>query len=313
MTLTAKKVKISRNGRTGLLKPEAIREGTVQSFDGTKIAYRSVGKGEQTLICCNGLGVSTFFWTYLERAFRDSHRVITWDYRGHGKSELKGNPKHYNIDALVKDCKAVVDKLELKKPIFIGHSLGVQITLEFYRRWSEKMGAIVSCYGSPGHPMDNFFNMRISRTLFRIVHTLGTLFPKESNLISKFLLKNPLSFWLGGLLKITNIGMVSRKDADRYIDHILNVDPLFFTMLLKSAQDHTAEDILREIKIPTLIIAGEHDQFTPMWLSKKMHRLIPKSEILVMQKATHAGLVEQPDLINLRIEKFIRERVGLKK
>ena len=80
-------------------------------------------------------------------------------------------------------------------------------------------------------------------------------------------------------------------------------------MLLKSAQEHTAEDMLKTIKVPTMIVAGEHDQFTPMWISKKMHRLIPESELFVMNKATHAGLVEQPDLINLRIEKFIQERV----
>jgi hypothetical protein len=40
-----------------------------------------------------------------------------------------------------------------------------------------------------------------------------------------------------------------------------------------------------------------------------MHRLVPESELFVMHKATHAGLVEQPDLINLRIEKFIKDRV----
>ncbi|HEX5037555.1 MAG TPA: alpha/beta hydrolase, partial [bacterium] len=125
----------------------------------------------------------------------------------------------------------------------------------------------------------------------------------------RLLLQNPLSFFLGGVLKVMHTGMIDKKDTERYIEHILSVDPTFFQMLLKSAQDSSSEDMLRTIRVPTLIIAGELDQFTPVWLSKKMHRLIPESELFVMHKATHAGLVEQPDLINLRIEKFIKDRV----
>src|SRR5205823_5836210 len=74
-------------------------------------------------------------------------------------------------------------------------------------------------------------------------------------------------------------------------------------------QEHTAEDVLKTIQVPTLNVAGELDQFTPMWTSKKMNQLIPKSELFIMHSATDAGLVEQPDLINFRIEKFVRERV----
>jgi pimeloyl-ACP methyl ester carboxylesterase len=73
--------------------------------------------------------------------------------------------------------------------------------------------------------------------------------------------------------------------------------------------DYDAEPILKNIKVPTLIFAADQDQFTPVWLSKKMHRLIPKSEILILKKATHVGLIEQPELLNLRIEKFLTDRL----
>ena len=157
--------------------------------------------------------------------------------------------------------------------------------------------------------MNTFYNTKLSRYLFQVCYEVGQRFPIPSNLISRLLLRNPLSFYLGGLLKIMHTGMVNKEDIDRYIHHVLNVDPIFFTRLLKSAQEHTAEDILPDVKIPTLIIAGEEDQFTPLWISKKMHRLIPESELTIIKKGTHAALVEQPELINLRIEKFIRDRL----
>ena len=312
MAETAANVKISERGNGKLMTLSSLTEGTTRSFDGTRIAYRSFGRGQPPLVCCNGLGVGTFFWVYFERFFRVSHQVVTWDYRGHGKSELKKNSKNYSLEAVVRDCIAMLDALEIKKAVFLGHSLGVQVILELYRKHPERVAALIPCFGTYGHPMDNFYNTRLSRYLFLITYYLSTTFPKQSHWIGKLLLDNPLSFWMGGLLKIMDTGMIKKEDVDRYIKHVLSVDPVFFTMLLKSAQDHSSEDMLRSIRVPTLIVAGELDQFTPMWISKKMHRLVPKSELFVMQHATHAGLVEQHDLINLRIEKFIQERVGLR-
>jgi pimeloyl-ACP methyl ester carboxylesterase len=305
----AENVKISERRRGKMVTLSSLQEGKIPSFDGTNLYFRSFGKGNPPIVCCNGLGVGTFFWVYLERAFRAAHQVVTWDYRGHGKSELKKNPKNYHLQALVKDLKSVVDHHGLEKPVLIGHSLGVQVILEFYRRWPEKVGGMILCFGTYGRPMDHFYNTRLSRYLFKILHEISLAFPRESNLISRLLLQNPLSFFLGGVLKVMHTGMIDKKDTDRYIEHLLSVDPTFFQMLLKSAQDSTSEDMLRSIRVPTLIIAGELDQFTPVWLSKKMHRLVPESELFVMHKATHAGLVEQPDLINLRIEKFLKDRV----
>ncbi len=305
----AKKVKTTERARGKLITLSTLKEGTTRSFDGTKIAYRSFGRGDPTIVCCNGLGVSTFFWVYLEKVLRTQYQVVTWDYRGHGKSELKKNKKDYTLYSLTKDCKAVLDTLEINKGILVGHSLGVQVALEIYRRWPEKVAGLVLCFGTYEHPMDNFYNTRLSRYLFKICYEIGIAFPRESNLFSRLLLKNPLSFFLGGVLKVMHTGMISKDDTERYIDHLLSVDPTFFSMLLKSAQEHTAEDMLASIKVPTLIISGELDQFTPLWISKKMQRMIPESELFIMQKATHAGLVEQPDLVNLKIEKFIQERV----
>ncbi len=322
MSEARKNVKTSERRRGTLSSLPEVEGQKIASFDGTLLHTKSVGHAQPEVVCCNGLGVGTFFWSYLERALRPQYRFTTWDYRGHGASELKKNPRNYSIDALVCDLKAVLDHSQENHrrgkntksqrsalPVLVGHSLGVQVILEFYRRWPERVGGMVLCFGTYGHPMDHFFNTKLSRYLFKACYEVALAFPRESSLISRLLLKNPLSFFMGGVLKIMHTGMVNRQDTDAYIDHLLGVDPIFFQMLLKSAQEHSAEPILRSIQVPTLIIAGEHDQFTPVWISKKMHRLIPKSEILVMHKATHAGLIEQPDLFNLRIEKFIKERV----
>lgn len=300
---------LSEKKRPKLVQIATLKEGFAKGFDGNRIHFQSVGNGKIPLVCCNGVGVSTFFWVYFEDYFRTGHQVVTWDYRGHGKSPLVKNPKHYSVSALVHDLESVLATLKIDKAVFVGHSLGTQVILEFYRRHPKRVSAILSCFGYYGHPFDSFFNLSFSPLLFRLVYFLGTTFPKQSSLISKLLLSNPLSNWVAGILKVMNTGMMNQVDVDRYVNHALSVDPLLFTNLLKSSQESSAEDVLKKVRVPTLIITGEDDQFTPAWISKKMHRLIPKSEIFVMHKATHAGLVEQPELLNLRVEKFLKERL----
>ncbi|HCU26032.1 MAG TPA: hypothetical protein DF383_13525 [Deltaproteobacteria bacterium] len=300
--------KFSQRNSGKLAQLVRLREGFAASFDSTPIYFKSVGIG-YPIVLCNGMGVSTFFWKYFEQAFKHDFQVITWDYRGHGRSGAPKNPENINVHSLVEDCKAVLNELKIKKALFVGHSLGTQVVLEFYRRHPRYVAGIVSCLGTFGRPMDFFYNSPLSKYIFEILTSIGLLFPRPSNFFSQLLIRNPFWYQLGGLLRMINTGMASKDDAKKYIDHILSLEPEFFAKLSRSVQAHSAEDMLKKIKVPTLIIGGDHDTFTPVWLAKKMHRIVPKSELIIIKKGSHAALVEQPELINLRIEKFLRERI----
>ena len=51
------------------------QQGFARTDDGIEIFYRSIGTGEPALVCCNGIGVSTFFWEYLVQHFAPEHRA----------------------------------------------------------------------------------------------------------------------------------------------------------------------------------------------------------------------------------------------
>jgi fermentation-respiration switch protein FrsA (DUF1100 family) len=72
-------------------------------------------------------------------------------------------------------------------------------------------------------------------------------------------------------------------------------------------EEHAAEDVLETIRTPTLVIAGEDDRFTPLSVMEKMWRSIPSAEFLVIPRGTHTALVENPLLMNMRIELFLRD------
>jgi pimeloyl-ACP methyl ester carboxylesterase len=102
---------------------------------------------------------------------------------------------------------------------------------------------------------------------------------------------------------------VRQSDLGPYFQHLAGMDPRVFARVATSANDHTVEERLGEVAAPTLIIAGERDTFTPVWLSRRMHTLTPGSELMVVPGGTHVAPLEIPELLHLRVERFLDERV----
>jgi len=128
--------------------------------------------------------------------------------------------------------------------------------------------------------------------------------------------------WLWKYLVPTRIGyrvalatevnghLLKEEDFMPYLQDISTVPLRIFIKMLDHAAKHTAEPYLRDIRVPTLIIGGEHDNFTPVWLSEKMHEMISGSELIIIPKGTHTAPIETPQLISLRLEKWLRKYFG---
>jgi pimeloyl-ACP methyl ester carboxylesterase len=82
------------------------------------------------------------------------------------------------------------------------------------------------------------------------------------------------------------------------------MDSLLFIQAVWSLQEHSAWDLLPEIQCPTMIFAAEKDTFTPLHCSQKIADNIPNSELVFLSDASHAALIEQPEIINYRLDRF---------
>ena len=290
-----------------------IISGYAKSFDGTDIWYKSSGEG-LPLIFCNGLGVSIFFWKYIELRFREFCRVVLWDYRGHCRSGMP-NSEDYTMSANAKDLLAVMDKLNIKKAVMGGHSMGVQVIFEFYRLFPDRVLGLIPILGPYEHPANTFLNLpeKLINPLFYRTYNLVMKRPRFAKSVWNRIMRISFAFNLAKVvgrispkLYFINPDFATEEDFRPYFEHLRFLDITVFFKMAKCMQEHSAADILEKIKVPTLIIAGEYDIFTPAWVSQKMKELIPNSEILVIKKGSHGALVEQPELMNLRIEKFIK-------
>jgi len=281
-------------------------EGFVPACDGTRIFYRSEGTGFP-LVVCNGILCSTGYWTYLRPFFRNRCHVVTWDYRGHGRSERPRHPANVTVECHARDLKTVMDTLEIPRAVLVGHSMGVQVILEFYRRDSERVLGLIPVLGTYGRPFQTFYGMQWPDKVFPALLRAGARYPNVVARFTKPLLRTALPVPLARMS-----GAIHWRDCPSEImrEYFLQISNMDFHMgfhALLAMSRHTAEDVLERIRVPTLIVAGEKDPFTPPAVSEEMWRRIPDAEIVTIPGGTHTALVENPLLMQLRMEEFLRD------
>ena len=82
-----------------------------------------------------------------------------------------------------------------------------------------------------------------------------------------------------------------------------------FVAMLSSAAQHSADDLLSDVTVPTLVIAGERDGFTPAERSRAMAAAIPDAELLEIPSASHTAPIERPHLVDSTIRDFVARRI----
>jgi pimeloyl-ACP methyl ester carboxylesterase len=278
--------------------------------DGTRLFWTSLGSGEgPTVVLCDGVGCTGYIWRFLSPELARAHRVVHWNYRGHGRSERPVDPQRVSFGDCVDDLFTVLDDAGEQAVVLLGHSMGVQLALEAHRRAPERVVGLVLVCGAPGHPLDTFHDAPFLSAAFPYARQAVDKFPGLSRLLFRAMVPTEAALKLAMAFEV-NSKLVAREDLVRYLDDLADIDAALFVRLLGSAAQHDASDHLPRIAAPTLIIAGEKDTFTPMWLSVKMHAAIPGSELLVLPGGTHVGPLEHPELCALRVEKFFRDHFG---
>ncbi|MFH1807887.1 MAG: alpha/beta hydrolase [Pseudomonadota bacterium] len=283
------------------------REGLCRSVDGTEIFYNTTGAGE-TIVMCDGIGCDQYAWTYLAPYLATRFQVVRWNYRGHGRSGPPPSLDAMTLDRLCDDLDAVLDAVGARHAILVGHSMGVQVLLEQWQRRPSTVRGLVTICGAYGRPLDTLRGSALAMTLFPHLRALAGIFPNLTQLAWEHLVPTRLALALAGWVEV-NMDLVRVVDFIPYLDHLGHIDVQVFLALLGDISERSAEDALSRIAVPTLVLAGERDTFTPARLAERMHQLIPNSEYLLVPLGSHTMPIEMPDLVNLRVEKFLRERV----
>jgi non-heme chloroperoxidase len=271
--------------------------GTVSTKDGIEIFFKDWGEG-QPLVFHHGWPLSADDWDnqmmfFLQRGYR----VIAHDRRGHGRSTQ--TPDGHDMDHYADDAAAVVEALDLKNAIHIGHSTGGgEVTRYFARHGTSRVakGVLISSVpplmlktdANPGGlPMSVFDGLRESTAFNRAQFYQDLTLPfygynRPGAVISQGVRDN---WWRQGMM----------GGAKAHYDGIKAFSETDFT-----------ED-LKTIEVPMLVLHGEDDQIVPFADSAPLSaKLLKHSTFKSYPGYPHGAFTIHADVINADLLAFIR-------
>lgn len=286
-----------------------VEESFAVAADGTRIWWRSAGQGSPAVILTDGISCAGYIWRHLFPALAQRRRVLHWNYRGHGRSAVPGDPERVTIADCAEDLLTVLDAAGEGSAVLAGHSMGVQVCLEAHRRHPERVRALALLCGVPGRVLDHFHGRGVLATAFPFIRAAVLRAPGVARWCFHRLLASELTLQLGLTFEV-NRQLLQREDLQAYLAEAAQVDVETYARMLASAAQHDARDHLPGVDVPTLVVAGDKDTWTPFALSTRMRSAIPGADMLVLPAGTHTGPLEHPELVALRLEQFLAERVA---
>lgn len=291
--------------------------GFAASSDGTRLFYgvagprrvdRPSGSRAFDLLLLDGIGCDGWAWEHIQPELSRNHRVVHTHYRGHGRSGPPSDPARIDVPALAEDAIAVMDGARIDGVVLIGHSMGTQVALEVYRRVPERVRALVLICGSYGRITHTFHG---NDALHRWLPTLIENVSKHRGIARALWGRLPpmLAFRIGSWIGEIDGSALPAEDFRKYVEHLSDIDLDVYLQMLQLAGEHSAEDLLDQIRVPTLVISAEKDTFTPLDVVRPLADRIEGAQYIELIGASHAAPIERAGAINEYVSAFL-DRLG---
>lgn len=252
--------------------------------EGRRLALYSISSNsDTTLFFIHGAGGRADQWKNQIDHFKDEYQITTFDLLGHGRSPKP--KKGYGFNALLADAAAVFEHYKGNKNIVIGHSYGVALALHLAAKKQIEIQKLVLIGANAPRPFSGSgiwklpaFVLEWMRPMFSNGFVKGAFHPETSQ---EFIKKE-------------------RSISDK--------NPMFMMKRLINGMKEVPALNLQSINVPTLVINGEADGLTPVSGAKELVTLLPNAELIVVEKASHLVMMEQPEMVNEIIRNFITHK-----
>lgn len=297
------------------------KDRTATMSDGTEIAYTVIGEGSKVpIVFLNGWTCSDAYWAGIGPGVIDAgHRAVFLDTRGHGQSGLPRDPGPFarnlkdedvSVTRVANDMVEVLDDAGIERAVFAGHSMGVQAIFELYRVAPDRAAALVPVAGTFENPVKTFADKAFLDRLYPVADVLFRWVPFE---VLRPAMRRAASPKLGHRV-VRAIKVAGPKVTEEHITpHIAQISEVNFSVLwrmMSGLRAHSTADVLPRVHVPTLVLAGRRDLFTPPSVQQKMADLIPDSEIVWFEDAGHMLPIEEPEQIVDALLAFLDRRVA---
>jgi len=250
------------------------------------VHYRLSGpEGAPVVMFSNSIGTSFQIWDAVAEALSQRFRVLCYDTRGHGLSDVTQGP--YSMALLARDCVHLLDALGIDSAHFCGLSIGGMIAQQLAAEHGGRVDRLVLCdtgmrIGTPEMWRERARNTRGPGLESMAEAVLQRWFTAD------FFRREPAS--LAGYRN-----MLVRTPAEGYAG------------ACEAIRDADLQASTRTIAAKTLVVCGSEDIATPPAMSREIAEAVPDARVEEIVGAAHLPCVEQPRLLAKVIAGFLEE------
>lgn len=277
---------LATSASTAIAQP-IVSESKFVDVDHLKVHYTNYGKGDVAVLFVHGWACDETVWAEQPPAFAEKIRVITVDLPGHGQSD-KPQTVEYNKDLYTSAIDGVAKDAGIKSLVLVGHSNGAPFVRDYYRKFPDKVKALVVVDG----PLHAMFD-RDTMEKF-VVPLKGDNYPQA-----------------GGRVIAGMTSSVKEPALQEKIRRLMLKTPQHVAV---SEFEATADEDLwkaDKIDIPVLMIMAKQPAWSPEY-EQFVRGLIPKLDYQVWPNVSHFLMMEKPREFNAAVLKFLENNQLLK-
>ena len=262
-----------------------------KQVNGINMKYELTWKqNAPVVVLSHSLASSLIMWDPQMDSLTSRFKVLRYDTRGHGGTDAPEAP--YTLDLLAEDVISLMDALEIQEAHFVGLSMGGMIGQALALKHPARFGSFVLCDTAAIMPAETqpLWEERIARVRKNGMQALAD---------------ETLDRWFTSDFLSLNAPMVKRMRRQ-----LLSTPPEGYVGCAEAIRTLNYLDRLEDINKPVLILVGEKDQGTPVEAAGAIQERIQGSHLEIIPSAAHLSNIEQTDIFNTALIKFLSRQDG---
>ncbi|WP_339178399.1 alpha/beta hydrolase [Paenibacillus sp. FSL L8-0435] len=242
-----------------------------------------LGSGSQTIVFAHGFGCDQDMWRYIVPAFSENYRVILFDYVGSGESQINyyDAVKYNNLEGYAQDVLEIMEALELRDSIFVGHSVSSMIGMLASIQNPKYFQQIVMLGPSPRYVNDlpSYYGGFDRNDIDELLEMMQINFIGWASYLAPIVMNNP-----------------ERKDlAEELEKSFCSRDPHIARQFAEVTFLSDCRIDLDQATVPTLILQCSEDSIAPVEVGDYLHAHLKNSRLQQMTAKGHYPHLSQPE------------------
>lgn len=253
----------------------------VKTSAGISIGYEEVGTGDATsIIFLHGVGSDKSVWHPQLAHFGKSRRAIAFDYPGYGASDPA--PEGTSRETYAAAILSAMSELGVERAHLCGLSLGGVVAIAMHAQAPERCASLILADTFAVHPEG------------RAIYERGIAASNDLRAMAE-----------------ARVDVLLAQPADpavrsEVVETMAAIDPAAYRIGAEAVWLADQSERVHDIRVPALVVCGDHDHVTPPALSRELMHLIPGARFEPIEGSGHISNLEKPEAFNTLVGAFIR-------